>query len=229
MSKEESTVKTKRSLYYVIRKWFQPYWNPKPKKAKPKVEKSKSTRGKETDVVIVESKKPLTRAFSFEKQPKIGEIWTFHNDRYHQIWCHLAPGSGYRYKSDERSSEERKLLNMCIRPADYHGTIDRTHMLPFGYTGFENDERFLIGWSAEANRGPFNDFEQKQKARKEPIYWMCSVERNVDKCGATWRYLIFNERMKLIDSLEHTMDNEFIWIDYREASKEKGSRKKMRL
>ena len=71
--------KEQYSLYYRIRKWVQPYWHPQPKKSKPKVEKSKSTRGNETDVIIKESKKPLTRAFDFEKQPKIGEIWTFHN------------------------------------------------------------------------------------------------------------------------------------------------------
>lgn len=227
--KEESMTKEQYSLYYRIRKWVQPYWYPQPKKAKPKVEKSKSTRGKETDVIIKESKKPLTRAFDFEKQPNIGEIWTFHNARYHQIWCHLAPGSGFKYTSDQRSSEERKLLNMCIRPADYKGQVDRTHMLPFGYTGFENDERFLIGWSAEANQGPFKEFEEKQKRRKEPIYWMCSVENLVGRKGATWRYLIFNENLQLIDSLEHTMTNEFIWQDYREAAEEKGKRKKLRL
>ena len=50
--KEETMTKEQYSLYYRIRKWVQPYWHPQPKKAKPKVEKSKSTRGKETDVII---------------------------------------------------------------------------------------------------------------------------------------------------------------------------------
>ena len=54
---------------------------------------------------------------------------------------------------------------------------------------------------------------------------MCSVERI--KGGARWRYLIFNEQMKLIDSLEHIMKTEFIWDDYREVKK--GERKKFRL
>ena len=58
---------------------------------------------------------------------------------------------------------------------------------------------------------------------------MCSVENLVGRKGATWRYLIFNENLQLIDSLEHTMTNEFIWQDYREAAEEKGKRKKLRL
>lgn len=209
-SKSTSTL----NLYQKIRKWIQPYWNPKPKKKKKPREKSFSTRGKETDLIFVESKRPLTRAFEFEKQPKFDECWTYHNSHLHQIWCHLAPGTGFRYTSEQRSNEERRLTNLCIRPVlKVKGAVHRTHMLPFGYHGLENDERLVIGWSGEANIGPFNEFEQKIKKLKEPIYWMCSVERM--KYGARWRYIIFNEQMKMIDSLEHIMKTEFVWDDYR--------------
>ena len=209
-SKSTSTL----NLYQKIRKWIQPYWNPKPKKKKKPRTKSFSTRGKETDLIFVESKRPLTRAFEFEKQPKFDECWTYHNSHLHQIWCHLAPGTGFRYTSEQRSNEERRLTNLCIRPVlKVKGAVHRTHMLPFGYHGLENDERLVIGWSGEANIGPFNEFEQKIKKLKEPIYWMCSVERM--KCGARWRYIIFNEQMKMIDSLEHIMKTEFVWDDYR--------------
>lgn len=210
----KSKPKTQLNLYQRIRKWIQPYWNPKPKKKKKPRDKSFSTRGKETELIFVESKRPLTRAFEFEKQPKIDECWTYHNSHLHQIWCHLAPGTGFRYTTDQRSNEERRLTNLCIRPVlKVKGSIHRTHMLPFGYHGLENDERLVIGWSGEANIGPFNEFEQKIKKLKEPIYWMCSVERM--KYGARWRYIIFNEQMKMIDSLEHVMKTEFVWDDYR--------------
>lgn len=209
-SKSEKTL----NLYQRIRKWIQPYWNPKPKKKKKPRTKSFSTRGKETDLIFVESKRPLTRAFEFEKQPKFDECWTYHNSHLHQIWCHLAPGTGFRYTSEQRSNEERRLTNLCIRPVlKVKGAVHRTHMLPFGYHGLENDERLVIGWSGEANIGPFNEFEQRMKKLKEPIYWMCSVERM--KYGARWRYIIFNEQMKVIDSLEHIMKTEFVWDDYR--------------
>ena len=209
-SKSKSTL----NLYQRIRKWIQPYWNPKSKKKKKPRTKSFSTRGKETDLIFVESKRPLTRAFEFEKQPKFDECWTYHNSHLHQIWCHLAPGTGFRYTSEQRSNEERRLTNLCIRPVlKVKGAVHRTHMLPFGYHGLENDERLVIGWSGEANVGPFNEFEQRMKKLKEPIYWMCSVERM--KYGARWRYIIFNEQMKMIDSLEHIMKTEFVWDDYR--------------
>ena len=220
----KSKPKNQLNLYQRIRKWIQPYWNPKPKKKKKPRDKSFSTRGKETELIFVESKRPLTRAFEFEKQPKIDECWTYHNSHLHQIWCHLAPGTGFRYTTDQRSNEERRLTNLCIRPVlKVKGSIHRTHMLPFGYHGLENDERLVIGWSGEANIGPFNEFEQKIKKLKEPIYWMCSVERM--KYGARWRYIIFNEQMKMIDSLEHIMKTEFVWDDYRTINhrKTKGS------
>ena len=220
----KSKPKNQLNLYQRIRKWIQPYWNPKPKKKKKPRDKSFSTRGKETELIFVESKRPLTRAFEFEKQPKIDECWTYHNSHLHQIWCHLAPGTGFRYTTDQRSNEERRLTNLCIRPVlKVKGSIHRTHMLPFGYHGLENDERLVIGWSGEANIGPFNEFEQKIKKLKEPIYWMCSVERM--KYGARWRYIIFNEQMKMIDSLEHIMKTEFVWDDYRTINhrKKKGS------
>lgn len=215
-SKSTSTL----NLYQKIRKWIQPYWNPKPKKKKKPRTKSFSTRGKETDLIFVESKRPLTRAFEFEKQPKFDECWTYHNSHLHQIWCHLAPETGFRYTSEQRSNEERRLTNLCIRPVlKVKGAVHRTHMLPFGYHGLENDERLVIGWSGEANIGPFNEFEQKIKKLKEPIYWMCSVERM--KYGARWRYIIFNEQMKMIDSLEHIMKTEFVWDDYRTIKRRK--------
>lgn len=220
----KSKPKNQLNLYQRIRKWIQPYWNPKPKKKKKPRDKSFSTRGKETELIFVESKRPLTRAFEFEKQPKIDECWTYHNSHLHQIWCHLAPGTGFRYTTDQRSNEERRLTNLCIRPVlKVKGSIHRTHMLPFGYHGLENDERLVIGWSGEANIRPFNEFEQKIKKLKEPIYWMCSVERM--KYGARWRYIIFNEQMKMIDSLEHIMKTEFVWDDYRTINhrKKKGS------
>ena len=220
----KSKPKNQLNLYQRIRKWIQPYWNPKPKKKKKPRDKSFSTRGKETELIFVESKRPLTRAFEFEKQPKIDECWTYHNSHLHQIWCHLAPGTGFRYTTDQRSNEERRLTNLCIRPVlKVKGSIHRTHMLPFGYHGLENDERLVIGWSGEANVGPFNEFEQKIKKLKEPIYWMCSVERM--KYGARWRYIIFNEQMKMVDSLEHIMKTEFVWDDYRTINhrKTKGS------
>lgn len=220
----KSKPKNQLNLYQRIRKLIQPYWNPKPKKKKKPRDKSFSTRGKETELIFVESKRPLTRAFEFEKQPKIDECWTYHNSHLHQIWCHLAPGTGFRYTTDQRSNEERRLTNLCIRPVlKVKGSIHRTHMLPFGYHGLENDERLVIGWSGEANIGPFNEFEQKIKKLKEPIYWMCSVERM--KYGARWRYIIFNEQMKMIDSLEHIMKTEFVWDDYRTINhrKKKGS------
>src|SRR5699024_12125259 len=73
--------------------------------------------------------------------------------------AHLAPGSGYTFR--ERDVAARGLLKPLIYPRDQGKPFDRTHLLPIGYHGSENDERLLVGWDSDANRGPFRSEERR--------------------------------------------------------------------
>lgn len=238
-SKRSSRKKTERksdepegllALYIKIRQWFQPYyrWYPKSDKHDPKAiareqrRRAKAAkRGKPTgkslheedtlvpSVKILNYPKPLHNGMKFQKKPKPGSIWCYHNDRHHQIFAHFEPGMGYVHR--ERDHKARKSLKPLVYP-NQGRPFDRTHTIPIGYHGSENDNRLLIGWDSDVNRGAFNEFEKKQKARKEPIYWMTLVDKIPG--GARWRYLIYDARNDaLLDSLESTMKCDFVWKD----------------
>lgn len=226
--------KNKRSwlenLYIGIRTWFQPYYRPKPKKKKrddtkakggstaatkvtaPKVTQAKKTPvpapGEQPAVRIVDYPKPLDKVAQFKSKPGLNRIWCYHDATRHQVAAHLGPGMGYKFR--ERDDAARKTLKPSVFPIDHAGPFDRTHLIPIGYHGSESDHRLLIGWSPEANRGPFNDFEQVQKARKYPILWVVSVIKT--HTGAEWTYTVYKyETMEKVDELKHTMVGEFAW------------------
>lgn len=214
MDEEKDKKKTSFSLfglYVKIRQWVQPFWKPIPKKAKKKKEKSISTHGDELGLHLRKVKMPLTEAYKWDKQPEVGECWTFHNGQYHQLYACLAPQSGFAFK--ERSNEARRQTKLHIGPKDNkRGRVHRTHMLPIGYHGSENDERLVIGWLGNDNVGPFNEFEQRMKKLPVEILWLTSIEHF--SWGAKWTYKVFDAKSKqLIDSLEATMKEDFNWGD----------------
>lgn len=230
-------------LYVKIRQWFQPYWNPMPEelKKKSKGKKKRSGKNKPNQEGTVEKPvKPTTEELIeklgyrpsamkvakikqsidqvlklSDKRPGPDKIWFYHDATHHQILAHLEPGTGFRFGKDDRSDEERKALKPMLRPINLKQPYHRTHMLPFGYIGTENDPRLVVGWNGSQNTNELNDFEQRNKKRDEPIYWFADIRRT--KYGAAWRYQIFSVNDKrLIDSIElrmgtNTKPVEFDW------------------
>lgn len=224
-----------KELVIAIRTWFQPYYRPKPVKnktkraTKPGSTKAGSTKagvtkkapapvsppskqpaptpGAQPPIRIVDYPKPLDKVASFTSKPGLNRIWCYHDSTRHQVAAHLGPGTGYKFR--ERSDVERRKLKPSVFPIQ-NVPFDRTHLIPIGYHGSENDHRLLIGWESEANRNQFNDFEQKQKARKQPILWTVFVTKTAE--GATWDYTVYDSvSMKKLDHLTHKMVGEFAW------------------
>lgn len=208
------------SLYISVRKFIQPYWNPKPKNSKQKKAKSISTHGDELLLDMVDMKREIHKIRELSKLPKLNECWSFHNKEHHTLLAHLEPGSGFRSK--ERSNKDRKKTKLCIRPTNFKaGEIHRTHMLPIGYHGSENDERLVVGWSGNSNTGIFNEFEQKMKQinNHQPVYWLTDIRLLPNNQGAQWTYIVLNENLKPLGTLQDTIKSEFIWDDYRRYTK----------
>ena len=156
------------------------------------------------------AQKPLDTIINRKTLPGPGVIWTFHNDRKHQVFGHFLPGTGYSHKG--RSDTARKKLKPTIYPdpRDFHQPFDRTHLIPVGYHGSEKDNFLLVGWDPEANRNEFREFEEKQKKRQVPIFWFTSIERV--PTGARWTYRIYDARTKKkLDELVDTMDCDMVW------------------
>lgn len=218
--------------YINIRQWFQPYYryygatkaptrkkkkHTAPSRKQPSTHKSSkktnggagaSSKAQAPKFRIMNYPKPLDNVMEFKKKPSLGAAWFYHDENVHQIVAHLAPGSGYTFR--ERDDAARGRLKPLIYPRDQGKPFDRTHLLPIGYHGSENDERLLVGWDSDANRGPFMHFESKQKRRKVPIYWLTFITKT--KRGARWSFMIYDAvSLQLIDELHHEMRNKFTW------------------
>lgn len=205
-----------RGLYTSIRRWFQPYYretspapSKKSRKSKPKKRKASAKPQQATfvPVKIVDYPNPLTNVMQFKKKPSRNRIWCYHDKNVHQIVAHFTPGSGLIFKT--RDNAARRELKPLIFPTN-KGAFDRTHLIPIGYHGSENDPRLLVGWDSDANRKQFNDFEQVQKRRKNPVYWLTFITRK--PWGARWHYMVYDVKTEqLLDELVHDYKAELVW------------------
>lgn len=169
-----------------------------------KEEKYNQSLNAQSKMKVLAYPKPLDKAPSFNKKPKVDSIWYYHDANRHQIFFHVEPLSGYRFTSEQRDDDKRKTLVPMLYPRDrqYH----RTHLIPFGYCGVENDPRLVVGWDGKQNSNELSDFEQKAKKVDEPIYWLTSIIKTEN--GATWTYQIYSVNDgRLIDSLTTRLDN----------------------
>lgn len=222
------------NIYVNIRQYFQPYWYPLPDALKKKKQQKTKTKRADNGSNEIDIKqkliekfgfypsqlkirtvdRPLTNIFKVKQFPNKGEIWYYHDSTYHQIIAHV--GSGGRSKFKERSSEERALLKPLLYPKE-NKAFDRTHMIPFGYVGTENDPRIVIGWSSIHNQNELNDFEIRQSNRQEDIYWYTGIIKT--KYGATWQSVVVSvDTGRLLDSIQLKIGTsskpvEFYWKD----------------
>ena len=80
---------------------------------------------------------------------------------------------------------------------------DRTHLIPYGYHGSENNPALVVGWDSDQNRKELREFEIKVNNinKSKAIYWFTLLERR--PTYATWEYRIFDtESGKLLDKLQ---------------------------
>ena len=220
-------------FYVKLRQWFQPYYRytgkvkikstgqkstPKTQTAKKQVAKKQAQRQEPVQekapippFTLVGYPARLDNVMNFKKLPSPGHVYAYHDGDRHQVIGHFVPGSGMLYKTRDNAARGR--LDPLIYPTNDDGSklvFDRTHLIPIGYHGSENDPRLLIGWDSKANRGPFQNFESKQKKRKKPIYWVTDVRRT--PTGAHWSYRVYDaETRELLDELEHEMNTRFVW------------------
>lgn len=140
---------------------------------------------------IFQTTKPLDNVLKSTQKPALDTMWYYHDSDRHQIYAHLAPGTGFRVPGSERSDSERAKLKPKLRPMKspgYDEPYDRTHLIPFGYHGSENDPRLVVGWSRAENRNGLAEFEMRAKKISKNIYWLTDIRRL--PYGAAWRYVV---------------------------------------
>lgn len=216
------------SFWVKLRRWFQPYYNPKPKveskstgkvRKKKTIPKSMTKKNVKRDLAMVQANKKLVipvitypnkleNAMTFKQKPSLNKIWYYHDENRHQIFCHLDTGSGFVHKG--RDDSARKKLKPLLYPRQ-DAPFDRTHVLPIGYHGSENDNRLVVGWDSSQNRNELNYFEQKAKKIKEPIYWLTDIRKT--PTGATWTYRIYSVNTgHVLQEITLEMNTRFQWV-----------------
>lgn len=207
------------NVYIAIRKSLQPYYNYVPKQQKVtegdiSLHAAKSIDTKESSPVVLRRvNKALLNPWKIkdERQPKIDEIYYFHDEKYHQVWAHFGKGAYDRFH--ERSDKERRKLKSLIIPVDNNEPSDRTHVIPFGFHGSEKDNILVVEWNGEQNKNDFNNFEQEAKNynKSHPIFWYTSI-LNAAQNVLVWEYKIFDADTKqLVSEGEWTFKTKFIW------------------
>ncbi len=220
--------------------WFQPYYRPQKrgirftfsshpvKKNKVRTNRVKKVRSRQAlfpqrsvsdvgnrvsgardipAVRVMNYPHPLDKVMGFKNLPAPGEVWSYHDRTRHQVVAHFVPGSGSVYRG--RSGAARKKLKPLVYPK-IDKPYDRTHLIPVGYHGSESDQRLLIGWDSRNNQGPLNDFERRQRGRKEAIIWMTTVKKTGQ--GARWEYRIYRASdRELLDKYEWDYTANFAW------------------
>lgn len=136
-------------------------------------------------------------------------LW-YRDNNVHQIVMKFKTNSYERYQ--HRSSSARQRLEPLVYPIHIGKPFDRTHLIPVGYHGSENDNLLLVGWDSDLNRNQMNDFEQTVRVfnSNQTIVWFTSIEQQSDGT-VRWYTKIFNEFGKELTSDDWHDRSTFKW------------------
>lgn len=206
------------SLYVKIRTWFQPYYKPRPKnavktkelKVAPKVEVSVNG-DPHIKISVKNVNASLANPMRYAKFMKGDSIWCYHDEKVFQVLGYFAADRNAGWKYQERDDAARKQLEPIILITD-NRKKDRTHLIPIGYHGSENDNRLLVMWDSYQNQNEMADFEKLAKSynKKHGIYWFTEIKRA--KGGLLWSYQIFNADTKVLwKRLDLQLPCKYVW------------------
>ena len=199
-------------IYVSIRKWFQPYWNPRPKITKVKQKKKQESQHNtvEQSVKILRSKHRLERLWNSGKAPSVGKYWFFHDVSHHEVGAYLSKDTAFTFT--ERNDKERSELKPLIYPR-MNVAYDRTQLIPFGYHGIENNSALVIGWSSSHNRNELRNFEieMNKENKTRDLVWFTYVTRKPE--FGIWTYRVYDAgTRKMVGELTLKLKcGDFVW------------------
>lgn len=134
----------------------------------------------------------------------------YHDQDRHQLAIKFDVHSSWKYK--ERNGAKIKKL----KPLVYHkdiSTQDRTHMVPIGYHGSEDDARLLVGFSKKINKGELKKFENyiANINNKEEILWFINIEKQNDNT-AKWYATVWDKNNNIIAEESFHDKSQFVWL-----------------
>lgn len=133
-----------------------------------------------------------------------------HELGHHQIAVKFDEGSAWKYH--ERNEGKRKRLKPIIEHKK-QGFGDKTHLIPVGFHGSENDERLLIRFDSKINKGKLKKAEEYVSKINidEPILWFVDIVKQADET-AIWNMTVWREDKNIILQKSFHDKNKFRWV-----------------
>lgn len=206
------------NIWESIARWIHPNRFPekelKPKKEKKTDKMSAKQVVENPNLCAVDLKKenePFTIQQAYEQlaDKENDEGIYFHNKEIHEVACRFGAGSSNRFQA--RSDKVRKKLKPLLFP-NQDMPFDRTHLIPVGYHGSENDNRLLVGWDSNQNRNAMRHFESEvaKMNELESIIWITIIRKKQN--GASWTTTILNTNGKELKKEKFEIfDRPFVW------------------
>ena len=164
----------------------------------------------ELGVQIITLNNALDSDIAFQRLDKSKShiAYYYHSQDKHQIAVRFEAGSGFRFY--KRNDLKRKSFKPLIYPM--YQTYDKTHLIPVGFHGSENDSRLLVGWSSKLNRGSIKRHEDKviHINKDHTVYWYVDIERKGKK-GAFWTSTVWFEDGTVADKRKFYDKSQFHW------------------
>lgn len=134
-----------------------------------------------------------------------------HEDNHHQIAVKFNKGSAWKYHA--RNESKRKQLKPIIEHRK-KGKGDKTHLIPVGFHGSENDERLLVRFDSKINKGALKKAEEyiSNINMKEPILWFVDIEKQDDET-AIWYMTVWDDKHNILIQQSFHDYNKFIWSE----------------
>lgn len=130
------------------------------------------------------------------KEPPDNGLY-YHDLDVHQVAVKFKPLSFKRYQA--RSDKARRKLKPILYPKVE--SYDKTHVIPVGYHGSENDIRLLVGWDRKQNQQDMRLFEDdiKKINKKKGFIWYTSITlQNQSDFSAIWKTTIVDETGEIL-------------------------------
>ncbi|MEX2935953.1 hypothetical protein [Staphylococcus saprophyticus] len=132
-----------------------------------------------------------------------------HEGNHHQIAVKFNKGSAWKYHA--RNEYKRKQLKPIIEHKK-QGHGDKTHLIPVGFHGSENDERLLVRFDSKINKGALKKEEEyvSNINMDEPILWFVDIIKQDDDT-AIWNMTVWDEKNQIITQKSFHDYNKFRW------------------
>lgn len=132
-----------------------------------------------------------------------------HTDNHHQLAVRFEENSAWKYY--ERSNKRRVKLRPLIEYTK-KGSSDRTHLIPIGFHGSENDECLLIDFNSTINRQNLKKFEEYVSGvnEKSEVLWFIDIVRQNDD-SVIWNAVVWDEDGRIIIEDQFHDKNKFRW------------------